>query len=258
MKDKINILWTGGMDSTYRVLELSQMSVTIQPYYLVAVNPSTQHEINAIRQITKEILARKETRCTLLPLIYVKTSQIKANADITSAWQRLHNLYQLGSQYDWIARFADQNNLTFELGIEKDFQESTIVRCLSNCGGYSVLNDGEIVVSDNATDDARLVFKNMRFPLPLFNMTKKDEIAQFKKWGAENILNLTWFCYRPVHGRPCGLCDPCKTYIEVGLGNLIPKRRLALYNLRKKHFELFNSIRNIKHRLKSLFRERHG
>lgn len=242
------------MDSTYRVLELSQKDVTIQPYYLASVNPSTQHEINAIKQITEEILLRPETKCVLLPLIVVKAEQINANAGITTAWEKLHDSYQLGSQYDWIARFAEQYSLTLELGIEKDYKESTILRCLSNCGGYSTLNDEVVVVSDKGTEEAKLVFKNMRFPLPLFNMTKEDEIIQFKKWGADSILNRTWFCYRPVNGKPCGLCDPCKTYIEVGLGNRIPKNRLALYYFRKRHPVLFNSIRKLKHKLSHLIK----
>ena len=53
----VNVLWTGGLDSTYRVLELSRTDVTIQPYYLAYVNPSTKYEIRAIRQITKVILS---------------------------------------------------------------------------------------------------------------------------------------------------------------------------------------------------------
>ena len=255
MKERINILWTGGLDSTYRVLELSQTEVIIQPYYLAYVNPSTQYEINAIKKITEELIKRPETKCTLLPLIVVQASRIKANEEITTAWNKLHDLYQLGSQYDWIARFAHQNDLTLELGIEKDFQESTILRCLSNTGGYSILNE-EVMVSDNGTKEAKLVFKNMRFPLPLFNMTKEDEIAQFKKWGAEDILNLTWFCYRPVNGKPCGLCDPCKTYIEVGLGCRIPKNRLRLYYFRKHYPVMFKSVRDIKHKGKLLFGKR--
>ena len=249
MKDKVSILWTGGLDSTYRVLELSMTDVTIQPYYLASVNPSTQYELRAIKLITEAIIKRPETKCMLLPPIIVQASQINANAEITAAWGILHGLYKLGSQYDWIARFAEQYELTLELGIEKDFKESTILRCLSQCGGYSTLEDKFVVISDKGTDEARLVFKNMRFPLPLFNMTKKDEISQFKKWGADDILNLTWFCYKPVNGKPCGLCDPCKTYIEVGLSSQIPKNRLVLYHFRKKHPTLYDSIRSLKHKL---------
>ena len=29
----INVLWTGGLDSTFRILELSKADVEVQPYY---------------------------------------------------------------------------------------------------------------------------------------------------------------------------------------------------------------------------------
>ena len=69
MKTKINILWTGGLDSTFRILELSKQEVTIQPYYLASVNPSTEHELNAIEDLTKIIKQRVETKCELLPVL---------------------------------------------------------------------------------------------------------------------------------------------------------------------------------------------
>lgn len=254
MTHKINILWTGGLDSTYRVLELSREEVIIQPYYLASVNPSTQYELNAISELTEVIIKRPETKATLLPLIVVQTSQIKPNEAITAAWEKLHKMSSLGSQYDWIARFADQYNLTLELGIEKDPCESTIVRCLSNCGGV-VVEDQHYVKSSCASDESRLVFQNMRFPLPLYNMIKQDEIAQYKAWHAEDVLSKIWFCYRPVNGRPCGLCDPCKTYIEVGLGQMIPPSRLKLYYMRKDNKKLFDSLRLLKRGIKKLLKK---
>lgn len=253
MTRKINILWTGGLDSTYRVLELSREDVIIQPYYLSSVNPSTQYEIKAISELTEIIINRPETKAHFLPIIIVQTSQIKPDESITAAWEKLHQISSLGSQYDWIARFADQNNLTLELGIEKDPCESTIVRCLSNCGGV-VVEDQQYVKSSCSTDESKLVFQNMRFPLPLYNMTKKDEIAQYKAWHAEDVLSKIWFCYRPVNGKPCGLCDPCKTYIEVGVSYMIPTFRLMLYNLRKKNRKLFDSLKSLKHSIQSLLK----
>lgn len=254
MKRQINILWTGGLDSTYRVLELSREDVIIQPYYLASVNPSTQYELKAIAELIGAILDRPETKATLLPLQVIHTSQISANTAITTAWQKLHDACSLGSQYDWIARFANQYNLVLELGIEKDEKESTIVRCLNHCGGSVTIDNNEVMVSPVATNEAKLVFKDMRFPKPLYDMTKKDEIAQYKAWQAEDILNKIWFCYRPVHGKPCGLCDPCKTYIEVGLEKMIPSNRLKLYYWRTRNKKSFEFLREAKHLLRDIFK----
>lgn len=230
---KINILWTGGLDSTFRVLELSMQEVEIQPYYLSSVNPSTNLEIGAITKLSELIAKRQETRCKLLPLIVVDANQIDPNEAISNAWERLHNKTHLGSQYDHIARFAAQNDLILELGIEKDPHESTIQRCMELNGGVIYNKDEGYAIACCESEDMRLVFSNMRFPLPLFGMTKQDEIEQYKKWHADEILNNIWFCYRPVNGKPCGLCDPCKTYIEVGLDYMIPKNRRYYINCEK-------------------------
>lgn len=248
--NKINILWTGGLDSTFRVLELSMQAVEIQPYYLSSVNPSTQLEISAISKLSELIKKRSETRCNLLPLIVVDADQIAPDEAITKAWERLHEKTQLGSQYDFIARFASQYNLILELGIEKDPHESTIQRCIDTNGGGGIRDNYFIANLD--TEDMRLVFSNMRFPLPLFEMTKQDEIAKYKEWHAEDVLNNIWFCYRPVNGKPCGLCDPCKTYIEVGLDSMIPKNRLFLYRLRKNNVAVFDILKNIKRSIRKL------
>lgn len=252
MKKKINILWTGGLDSTYRVLELSQQDVTIQPYYLASVNPSTQYELNAISELSEAIKKRPQTKCELLTPVVVYADQIKPNDAITKAWERLYEKTQLGSQYDFIARFAAQYNLVLELGIEKDPLESTIQRCLDGNGGAIYSKEEGHVKAHIESEDMRLVFENMRFPLPLFEMTKQDEVAQYKAWHAEEVLSKVWFCYHPVDGKPCGLCDPCKTYIEVGLGSLIPKNRLRLYYLRKNHQVVYNAMQGTKRMLKGI------
>lgn len=250
MKKKINILWTGGLDSTYRVLELSTQEVTIQPYYLASVNPSAEREIQTIHELTEAIKCRKETKCELLPVKVVDGATIAPNEAIYQAWVHLYEKTQLGSQYEFIARFAAQHNLVLELGIEKDPHESTIQRCFELNGGCVV--DGDHVKANCETEDMRLMFSNMRFPLPLFEMTKQDEIAKYKEYHAEEVLSKIWFCYHPVNGKPCGLCDPCKTYIEVGLGSMIPRKRLMLYYFRKYFGWIFQSARSLKRWLKSL------
>ena len=253
MKTKINILWTGGLDSTFRILELSKQRITIQPYYLSSVNPSTEHELSAIADLTEIIKKRPETQCELLPCIVVDSSQITPDESITKAWENLHQKTHLGSQYEFIARFAAQKNLILELGIEKDPHESTIQRCLDANGGGRIM-DG-YVVANIEQEDMALIFSNMRFPLPLFEMTKQDEIKMFKKWNAEDVLNRIRFCYRPINGKPCGLCDPCKTYIEVGLSSMIPTHRLFLYKLKKNNAVLFHLLKRIQQSIRKIVKK---
>lgn len=53
-KGTVNILWTGGWDSTFRVVELSRMEgITIQPVYVIDPNrKSVPYELRAMDNIT--------------------------------------------------------------------------------------------------------------------------------------------------------------------------------------------------------------
>jgi hypothetical protein len=50
--------------------------------------------------------------------------------------------------------------------------------------------------------------------------------ARAEGWGA--IMDMTWFCHAPVHGRPCGICAPCVYTIEEGLARRVPVPRRVL------------------------------
>lgn len=53
---KVNILWTGGLDSSCRIIELSRMNVEIQPYYIWdTTRDSIKQEIRAMKRITQDV-----------------------------------------------------------------------------------------------------------------------------------------------------------------------------------------------------------
>ena len=96
-KTHINILWTGGLDSSYRMIQLSKYLVSIQPFYLCDNRQSEQHELNAIAAITVDIEKHPGTKCTILPLIKSKVSDIPPDSEISEAYERLHKLTLIGS-----------------------------------------------------------------------------------------------------------------------------------------------------------------
>ena len=50
------ILWTGGWDSTFRVIELSRKNVVIQPIYVLdSGRKSTDYELKAIDKIIQDL-----------------------------------------------------------------------------------------------------------------------------------------------------------------------------------------------------------
>jgi NAD(P)-dependent dehydrogenase (short-subunit alcohol dehydrogenase family) len=42
------------------------------------------------------------------------------------------------------------------------------------------------------------------------------------------LMDMTWFCHRPVNGKPCGACAPCVYTIEEGLAWRVPRSRRML------------------------------
>ena len=46
-KQEVEIFWTGGYDSTFRVVQLSRMDVVIRPYYLSDNRIAESYEISA-------------------------------------------------------------------------------------------------------------------------------------------------------------------------------------------------------------------
>ena len=75
----INIFWTGGLDSTFRVVELSRCPCTIQPYYVVIGKRKSLHcELKAIKTISQILRKDKRTKAELLDPIIVGEEEIAA------------------------------------------------------------------------------------------------------------------------------------------------------------------------------------
>lgn len=85
-------------------------------------------------------------------------------------------------------------------------------------------NDYYIVDQNNSDADINTVFGN--YHLPLAKLTKLQMQQWYVEHGYEEIMNHTWFCYKPFLGKPCGTCNPCKYTIEEGLTNRFSKYAL--------------------------------
>ena len=85
-KRTINLLWTGGLDSTCRVAELSLHDVIVQPYYIIdKKRNSTKYELRAISRITDMVRKKPTTKCELRDVIIVNIDSIPPMEDITAA-----------------------------------------------------------------------------------------------------------------------------------------------------------------------------
>lgn len=240
----IKILWTGGYDSSFRMAQLSKHDVIIQPYYLCDNRASERNELAAISSITEDIEKHPETKCTILPLIKVNVKEVEPDREITEAYLRLKEQTSIGSQYDWLPRFAKQVN-GLELCLEKA-ETSKARNCILKFGKIKTITEGKvtycIIDNKNSSSDLIKVFGAFHFPLPLFEMTKLDMREEYVKLGFGESIDKTWFCFTPIDNEPCGLCNPCISSIKEGMDFRFSTAGLRRY----KHRIFYKNLYRIK------------
>lgn len=106
-KKEVEIFWTGGYDSTFRVVQLSRMDIIIRPYYLSDNRIAESYEISAIKEATRLIRNHPDTKAELLDLVYIPISdRPESDEEIKAAYDRIFSKNWLGNQYVWLADFA--------------------------------------------------------------------------------------------------------------------------------------------------------
>ena len=237
MQDNIiRILWTGGWDSTYRIIQLSRRGgVTLQPIYVEDKGRgSVAYELKAIEELSSLISQRESV--TILPLIIVDKDKIPENPEITEAYLLFKKEADMGSQHDWLARLALQYP-GMELCIEKALGDHAPIRQSINRHGKLIdTGDGYIVDKQNSSKELNLVLGNLK--LPIFDKTEKDMKDDIHAWGYDDVMSHIWFCHRPIHDKPCGLCNPCTTKMTSDMAYLLPeaaqKRNIRMRAIEKK------------------------
>lgn len=232
-KKEVEIFWTGGYDSTFRVVQLSRMDVVIRPYYLSDNRIAESYEIAAIEKATQLIRNHPDTKAELLDIVYVPVSDRPANnPEIKKAYENIFSKNWLGNQYVWLADFAKLHK-GIELSIEKG---TNPVRLIEQNGGFkkiSLEGIGETFVVDEKThSDYLAIFGN--FSIPLLEVSKLDMKAFFLDNGYEDVMKATWFCHSPINGKPCGKCNPCKGVVEEGMAERLDEEALERYRKAKK------------------------
>lgn len=151
------IFWTGGFDSTLRVVQLSRLPIRIQPVYCTGVasdiRKSEFYELRAIKQISELLKSKSETKADILSLKIVHTDRnapksedddfvyetLPKNHDVAKAFRRIYismmstrreqlatrrvvlnavNLdLYIDSQYQWLAAYANSRPSPVEIGI---------------------------------------------------------------------------------------------------------------------------------------------
>ncbi|QHT71658.1 hypothetical protein GXP67_35815 [Rhodocytophaga rosea] len=224
MEKQANLLWTSGWDSTFRLLELLLIQKrVVQPYYIMDhTRKSLEMELKTIEKIKAMIFKKAPyTQQLLLPVIFKELRNIKPNKDLSQQYKRLAALKPLGAQYEWLACFAEEEEIhDLELSIEtrspgffSTFVDPHIIK-------YKEGNNYTFKVEDEPSNVEIKFFKNFRFPIKEYTKLDLQQMAIDNNFI--DIMNETWFCHTPLNQQPCGICKPCRMTIEEGLRRRLP------------------------------------
>lgn len=225
------ILWTGGWDSTFQLLRLLFLNnQSVEPYYLIDEDrPSTGVELLTMKRIRQNISEMDDSAASLIrPTKYFSVSQIPDDPEITKAYNTIKKTRFIGSQYDWLARYCKYRCITnLQLCIHEDDKAAVVVGPIIS---KKKLDKEPVVWEDQyLKTDEHLIFKWFEFPI--LKLTKTDMANIAEQHGWRKIMEMTWFCHRPLNGKPCGRCNPCRYTIEEGLAWRVPARRRLIGNI---------------------------
>lgn len=226
----VRLLWTSGWDSTFQLLRLLlQHRLPVTPYYLEdATRASTGTELEAIARITAALHAwYPHTRALLRPLRRFPVAGLAPDPAIDDALREVRTRTYIGSQYAWLPMFCKQHGLDgIEMSVHVDDKVQALlssrVAAFEQAGAYRSVR----VAGGQAGTPEYTLFRYFSFPL--FSIDKRAMQREARLAGWEPLMEMTWFCHRPLRGRPCGVCAPCVYTIEEGLGWRVPRARRAL------------------------------
>lgn len=226
----VHLLWTGGWDSTFRLLQLLLLHrVVVVPHYLAdATRASTQVELRTMARIRERIAGEHpHARALLRPLRVASAQDLVPDAAVLEALREIRARRYIGDQYAWLPAYCRRQAIdAMELGVHVDDKVQALLRAhvvaFEHPAGFRSLR----VDPRSAGTAEHVLFGDFSFPLFAIDKRGIDRAAADAGWGG--IMDLTWFCHTPVRGRPCGLCAPCIYTIEEGLARRVPMSRRVL------------------------------
>src|SRR6266478_4434050 len=217
----VHLLWTGGWDSTFRLIQLLLTTqANVVPIYVIDPDrKSSLLEIKTmamLRRMLQDSFPSAQHR--ILPHRYFSKDDIPPDPELSERYRTLKERAVLGNQYDWLARLAKANQLSaLELSIHVDdkahgfIKDHTTKKSDPQIGEYYELDSTQI----SPEESDLVLFSYFRFPILDWSKIQMRDYARNK--NVLNIMMNTWFCFTPIRDRPCGVCSPCRYSIEEGM-----------------------------------------
>jgi hypothetical protein len=241
-----HLLWTGGWDSTFRLLQLLlQKKRLVQPHYIIdPFRKSLGIEMDTMRRLKLLLFHHyPSSRPLLLPTNFINKNLIAPDKKITGTWHILKKLnIHVGYQYEWFARYCKESGLHhLELSLEKSVNPDYSKDIVHYITGYPEYPETK-KHSYHASIETNMKFLFQHFSLPLHRITKKEMRTIAEEHGWLPVLEKTWFCHTPFFNSiPCGKCTPCKQIYLDEFTWRMPVTSKAIRLLRKFKHQLFRT-----------------
>lgn len=215
----INVFWTGGLDSTYRIFELSLTNCIIQPYYINDyLRKSSKIELNAIEKQRNILLNNKNCKAVIKDLIVIDRRDLTKYDDITNAYWGQHKIHKCGYQYMLTAMLCRQLNIKCEICTENE-PGNHVRKAITSLNVTTTETDSDYVFRFNDDNNLDILFRDILFPKTVWHINKREEINCINSKLPE-LLKCIHFCHNSIDGKPCGECHPCRDYKAYNLFEL--------------------------------------
>ena len=231
MTDPVRLLWTGGWDSSFRLLQLMhETQAFVQPIYVLDdTRGSIADEVRAMRRIRTELIARSPAFAErLLPTRHVSLEQIPPDGEVSDQFQRLAGHVRVGLQYRYLGRLARAGDAVLELSVHD--REHGLGALAWEHSETVTTAYGEVRrLKADAPDHLDLL---RPYAFPVLGRAKREMGEVAKAGGYDTLLELSWFCHRPRARQPCGECRPCQQVIQGRMAHRMPLTRRLLGHVR--------------------------
>jgi len=252
-----NLLFTGGWDSSFRLLHLLLVEKQpVQPIYVLDPDRrSYSQELKTMTKIKREVIHKyPESRELLLPTLMFDMTDLEEDPEIKAAEKAALKQSFFGSQYEWLARTVKQHNFEdAEMCLEHHTGPVGAVPLIT-----PLVEEGEdgLLRFPKKLQDTAAYGVFGPFSYPVLKLTKPDMMEIARQHGFLDNLEMSWFCHRPnILNQPCGFCNPCTDAMTKGMPHRVPplgklchhlKRLLDPRPFLKKYPSVYNRLKTFK------------
>jgi len=206
MKNVHHVFWTGGLDSTFRLIFLlNSFKEPVQAHYIVRHEASTGNEIDAINKIRRAVTLRyPEWKANLLPTKYTNEELIPRSAKLALEIKKVEEKVHVHEQLHILADYCQASDIEhIDISYERDENVEP--------GSLRVAQFFQVSPAFKSFHNAHE------------HLTKKDCYNMAVTEGWDDLLRMTSFCRRPrIKGKSCGICGPCCDAVKEGMGFRLP------------------------------------